>query len=127
MDTYKIAIDTFLAETFECKASGCAVFTGADIAFQDIQLHTHRNKSELHFMAGHTMLSIPLASILSIEKLVLRDIQSTEYEIIYLKESSHDHYIRTFAAPAPDARLYPDRACPNHGCDPPGSLRMGAR
>ena len=32
----------------------------------------HRNKSELHFMAGHTMLSIPLASILSIEKLVLR-------------------------------------------------------
>ena len=59
-----------------------AVFTGADIAFQDIQLHTHRNKSELHFMAGHTMLSIPLASILSIEKLVLRDIQSIEYEII---------------------------------------------
>ena len=70
MDTYKIAIDTFLAETSECKASGCAVFTGADIAFQDIQLHTHRNKSELHFMARHTMLSIPLASILSIEKLV---------------------------------------------------------
>ena len=61
-------------------------FSGADIAFQDIQLHTHRNKSELHFMAGHTMLSIPLASILSIEKLVLRDIQSTEYEII-TKES----------------------------------------
>lgn len=55
MDTYKIAIDTFLAETSECKASGCAVFTGADIAFQDIQLHTHRNKSELHFMAGHTI------------------------------------------------------------------------
>ena len=74
MDTYKIAIDTFLAETSECKASGCAVFTGTDIAFQDIQLHTHRNKSELHFMAGHTMLSIPLASILSIEKLILRDI-----------------------------------------------------
>lgn len=49
MDTYKIAIDTFLAETSECKASGCAVFTGADITFQDIQLHTHRNKSELHF------------------------------------------------------------------------------
>ena len=63
MDTYKIAVDTFLAETSECKASGCAVFSGADIA-----LHTHRNKSELHFMAGHTMLSIPLASILSIEK-----------------------------------------------------------
>ena len=86
MDTYKIAIDTFLAETSECKASGCAVFTGADIAFQDIQLHTHRNKSELHFMAGHTMLSIPLTSILSIEKLVLRGIQTTEYEII-TKES----------------------------------------
>lgn len=83
MDTYKIAIDTFLAETSECKASGCTIFSGADIAFQDIQLHTHRNKSELHFMA---MLSIPLASILSIEKLVLRDIQSTEYEII-TKES----------------------------------------
>ena len=85
MDTYKIAIDTFLAETSECKASGCAVFSGADIAFQDI-LHTHRNKSELHFMAGHTMLSIPLASILSIEKLILRDIQTTEYEVI-TKES----------------------------------------
>ena len=28
MDTYKIAIDTFLAETSECKASGCAVFPG---------------------------------------------------------------------------------------------------
>ena len=37
-------------------------------------------------MAGHTMLSIPLASILSIEKLVLRDIQTTECEII-TKES----------------------------------------
>lgn len=85
MDTYKIAIDTFLAETSECKASGCAVFTEAEIAFQDIQLHTHRNKSELHFTAGHTMLSVPLASILSIEKLVLRDIQSTEYEIITKK------------------------------------------
>lgn len=32
-------------------------------------------------MAGHTMLSIPLASILSIEKLVLRGIQTTEYEV----------------------------------------------
>ena len=44
-----------------------------------------------------------------------------------MKESSHDHYIRTLAAPAPDARLYTDRPCPNYGCDPPGSLRMGAR
>ena len=35
MDTYKIAIDTFLAETSEGKASGCAVFSGADMAFQD--------------------------------------------------------------------------------------------
>ena len=33
-------------------------------------------------MAGHTMFSIPLARFLSIEKLVLRDIQSTEYELI---------------------------------------------
>ena len=40
MDTYEIAIDTFLAETSECKTSGCAVFSGADIAFQDIQLHS---------------------------------------------------------------------------------------
>ena len=53
MDTYKIAIDTFLAETSEGKASGCAVFSGADMAFQDIQLHTHRNKSELHYMRHH--------------------------------------------------------------------------
>ena len=35
---------------------------------------------------GAPMLSIPLSSILSIEKLVLRDIQTTEYEII-TKES----------------------------------------
>ena len=28
MDTYKIAIDTFLAEISECKTSGCAVFSG---------------------------------------------------------------------------------------------------
>ena len=86
MDTYKISIDNFLAETSECKASGFDFVSFADIAFQDIQLHTHRNKSELHFMAGHTMLSIPLASILSIEKLILRDIQTTEYEVI-TKES----------------------------------------
>ena len=86
MDTYKIAIDTFLAETFECKTSGCAVFSG-QTSRSKASSCTHRNKSELHFMAGHTMLSIPLASILSIEKLVLRDIQSTEYEII-TKEGS---------------------------------------
>lgn len=82
MDTYKIAIDTFFCRDIRVQSQWVRRFSGADIAFQDIQLHTHRNKSELHFMAGHTMLSIPLASILSIEKLVLRDIQSTEYEII---------------------------------------------
>ena len=43
------------------------------------------------------------------------------------KGEHHDYHIRTLAAPAPDARIYPNRACPNHGCDPPGSLRMGAR
>lgn len=46
MDTYKIAIDTFLAETSECKASGCAVFTGADIAFQDILNCTRTETSQ---------------------------------------------------------------------------------
>lgn len=34
MDTYKIAIDTFLAETSECKASGCAVFSGQTSHFK---------------------------------------------------------------------------------------------
>ena len=82
----KSLLKPFLPRHPSAKPVGAPFFPGADIAFQDIQLHTHRNKSELHFMAGHTMLSIPLASILSIEKLVLRDIQSTEYEII-TKES----------------------------------------
>lgn len=82
MDTYRIAIDTFIAETFECRASVCAIFTEVDIAFQDVQLHTRRDKSELHLMAGSTVLSAPLASILSIEKLVFPDIQTVEYEII---------------------------------------------
>ena len=81
MDTYRIAIDTFIAETFECRASVCAIFTGADIAFQDVQLHTRRDKTELHFMAGSTTLSVPLASILGIEKLVFPDIHTVEYEI----------------------------------------------
>lgn len=81
MDTYRIAIDAFIAETFECRASVCAIFTGADIAFQDVQLHTRRDKTELHLMAGSTVLSIPLASILNIEKLVFPDIQTIEYEI----------------------------------------------
>ena len=81
MDIYRIAIDTFIAETFECRASVCAIFTGVDIAFQDVQLHTRRDKTELHLMAGSTVLSIPLASILSIEKLVFPDIYTIEYEI----------------------------------------------
>ena len=81
MDTYRIAIDTFIAETFECSASVCAIFTGADIAFQDVQLHIRRDKTELHLIAGSTTLSVPLSSILSIEKLVFPDIHTVEYEI----------------------------------------------
>ena len=81
MDTYRIAIDTFIAEAFECRASVCAIFTGTDIALQHVQLHTRRDKSELHLMAGSTVLSVPLASILSIEKLVFPDIHTIEYEI----------------------------------------------
>lgn len=87
MDTNRIAIDTFIAETFECRASVCAIFTEVDIAFQDVQLHTRRDKSELHLMAGSTVLSVPLAIILSIEELVFPDIQTVEYEII-TKEGS---------------------------------------
>ena len=81
MADYKIPIDTFIRETFECMASVCAIFTGVDIAFQDVQLHTRRDKAELHLMAGSTVLSVPLASILSIEKLVFPDIHTIEYEI----------------------------------------------
>ena len=81
MDTYRIAIDTFIAEAFECRASVCAIFTGTDIAFQHVQLHTRRDKLELHIMAGSTVFSVPLASIRSIEKLVFPDIQTIEYEI----------------------------------------------
>ena len=81
MTDYKIPIDTFVRETFECRASVCAIFTGADIAFQDVQLHTRRDKTELHLMAGSTTLSVPLASILGIEKLAFPDIHTVEYEI----------------------------------------------
>lgn len=81
MTDYKIPIDTFVRETFECTASVCAIFTGADIAFQDVQLHTRRDKTELHLMAGSTTLSVPLSSILGIEKLVFPDIHTVEYEI----------------------------------------------
>ena len=81
MDTCRVAIDTFIAETFECRTGVCAIFTGADIAFQNVQLHTRRDKSELHIMAGSTVLSVPLASILGIEKLRFPDIHTIEYEI----------------------------------------------
>ena len=81
MTDYKISIDTFIHETFECMAGVCAIFMGADLSFQHIKLHTRRSKSELHLMAGSTVLSIPLSSILSIEKLVFPDIQTIEYEI----------------------------------------------
>ena len=81
MDTSRIAIDTFVRETFECMASVCAIFTGADIAFQNVHLHTRRDKSELHIMAGSTVFSVPLASILGIEKLRFPDIHTIEYEI----------------------------------------------
>lgn len=82
MDTYKIAIDTFLAEASECKASGCAVFTGAT-SHSKTSSYTRTGTSQSCISWPDTpMLSIPLASILSIEKLVLRDIQTIEYEII---------------------------------------------
>ena len=78
MDTYRIAIDTFIAEAFECRASVCAIFTGTDIAFQHVQPHTRREKSELHLMAGSTVLSVPLATIRSRGKLVFQDSQAAK-------------------------------------------------
>lgn len=81
MNDYKISIDAFIRETFECMAGVCAVFMGSDVSFQHTKLHTRRNKTELHLIAGSTVLSIPLSSILSIEKLVFPDIQIIEYEI----------------------------------------------
>lgn len=81
MDTYRIAIDTFIAETFECKASVCAILTGAALSFQESKLQTRRDKSELHIIAGSTLLSLPLASIMSIERQTFPDIHTIEYEI----------------------------------------------
>ena len=81
MENYKIPIDTFVQETFECKASICAILTGAALSFQDIKLQTRRDKSDLHIIAGSTWLSIPLASILSIERQTFPDIHTIEYEI----------------------------------------------
>ena len=81
MTDCKIPIDTFVRETFDCTASVCAIFTGADIAFQNVHLHTRRDKSELYIMAGSTVLSVPLSSILGIEKLRFPDIHTIEYEI----------------------------------------------
>lgn len=40
MEDYKIPIDTFVQETFECKASVCAILTGAALSFQDIKRQT---------------------------------------------------------------------------------------
>ena len=81
MDTHRIAIDTFITEVFECKASVCAILTGSALSFQDIKLQTRRDKSDLHIIAGSTWLSIPLASILSIERQTFPDIHTIEYEI----------------------------------------------
>lgn len=81
MDTHRIAIDTFITEVFECKASVCAILTGAALSFQDTNLRTRRDKSDLHIIAGSTWLSIPLASILSIERQTFPDIHTIEYEI----------------------------------------------
>ena len=46
MNDYKISIDAFIRETFECMAGVCAVFMGSDVSFQHTKLHTRRNKTE---------------------------------------------------------------------------------
>ena len=81
MDTYRIAIDTFIAETFECKASICAILAGVALSFQSTNLQTRRDKSDLHIIAGSTLFSVSLASILSIERQLFPDIHTIEYEI----------------------------------------------
>lgn len=81
MDTHRIAIDTFITETFECKASVCAILAGAALSFQSTNLQTRRDKSELHIIAGSTLFSVPLVSILSIECQPFPDIHTIEYEI----------------------------------------------
>ena len=74
MADYKIPIDTFIRETFECMAS-------AALSFQNTRMHTRRNSTDLQIMAGSTLLTIPLNSILAIEKLTFPDIKTVEYEI----------------------------------------------
>lgn len=81
MGDCRISIDAFIHETFECMASVCAVFAGAAFSFQNIQLHTRRDKTELYLMAGSTLLSLPLTSISIIEKQTFPDIHTVEYEI----------------------------------------------
>ena len=81
MDTHRIAIDTFITEVFECKASVCAILAGAALSFQDIKLQTRRDKSDLHIIAGSTLFSVSLASILRIERQPFPDIHTIEYEI----------------------------------------------
>ena len=81
MDTYRIAIDTFIAETFECKASICAILAGVALSFQSTNLQTRRDKSDLHIIAGSTLFSVSLAGILSIERQPFPDIHTIEYEI----------------------------------------------
>lgn len=63
MADYKIPIDTFIRETFECMASVCAIFSGAALSFQNTRMHTRRNSTDLQIMAGSTLLTIPLNSI----------------------------------------------------------------
>ena len=63
MADYKIPIDTFIRETFECMTSVCAIFSGAALSFQNTRMHTRRNSTDLQIMAGSTLLTIPLNSI----------------------------------------------------------------
>lgn len=81
MPDYKIPIDTFVRETFECKASVCAILEGVALSFQSTNLQTRRDKSDLHIIAGSTLFSVSLASILSIERQPFPDIHTIEYEI----------------------------------------------
>lgn len=65
----------------EPMASVCAIFSGAALSFQNTRMHTRRNSTDLQIMAGSTLLTIPLNSILAIEKLTFPDIKTVEYEI----------------------------------------------
>lgn len=56
-------------------------FPGAALSFQNPRMHTRRNSTDLQIMAGSTLLTIPLNSILAIEKLTFPDIKTVEYEI----------------------------------------------